>query len=79
MKRKALLVGVGLDGRKGEHRITRGENFWLYGGSERTHTHLQEKAISFNEVLDKRRKKLEDISHEEFDDIAHEIGLRKLS
>ena len=78
MKKKALLIGLGFDGR-GEHvRITKGENFWLYGGSEKTHSHLQEKALSFNEQLEKRRKKLEDITREEFLDIADTIGLKRL-
>jgi len=76
LKRKALLVGLGFDHKDRHLRFTKGENFRLYGGSERTHGRMQEKALSFNEQLGKRRKKLEDISREEFLDIANDIGLR---
>ncbi|MBI1870586.1 MAG: hypothetical protein HYS07_05250 [Chlamydiae bacterium] len=76
-QKKALLVGVGFDHKDKHVRITKGDNFALLGGSEKTHASMQEKAMSFNEQLDKRRKKLEDISREEFEDIAQDIGLIK--
>lgn len=76
MKRKALIIGLGFDARDKHVRITRGDNFRLYGGSEKTHAYMQEKAISFNEELTKRRKTLDEISREEFVDIAHDIGLK---
>lgn len=72
--RKALLLGVGLDGKDGHVRITRGENFRLIGGSDTTHEVLQEKAIKFNEGLKKREKKLEDVTHTELKDLAAEAG-----
>ena len=75
IRKKALLVGLGLDNKDGHVRVTRGENFQLVGGSEETHGTMQEKAIKFNEKLKGRGKRLEDISHDEFHDIAHEIGL----
>ena len=74
-KKKALLLGLGLDNDDGHLRVTRGENFHLVGGSEDTHGTMQEKAVKFNEKLKGRGRRLEDISHEEFRDIAHEIGL----
>lgn len=77
-KEKAVILGVGLDGEKDGVRITRGENFYLYGGSEKTHTVMQEKAMTFNDILGKRKKKLDDLSHEEFLDIADQVGLKKL-
>ena len=54
---------------------TRGENYHLFGGSEETHEVMQETAVKFNEKLCDRGKKLEDISKNEFRDIAYEIGL----
>ena len=36
-KKKAWLLGLGLDGKDGHTRITTGENFKLVGGSEETH------------------------------------------
>ena len=76
-KKKALLLGVGLDGHEEEKRITKGKNFLLAGGSKPTHELMQEKAIKFNEELDRRSKRLEDIEAEEFHEIADRINLRE--
>jgi hypothetical protein len=38
---------------------------------------MTEKAVKINEKLKSRGKQLEEVSHEEFDDIAHEVGLKK--
>ncbi len=37
---------------------------------------MTEKAIKINEKLKARGKKLETVSHEEFNDIAGEVGLK---
>lgn len=74
-QKKAWLLGLGLDSDDGHTRITRGDNFRLVGGSEDTHAVMQEKAVKFNEKLADRGKRLDDISKDEFRDIAHEIGL----
>jgi hypothetical protein len=73
---KALMVGVGLDA-DGHKRVTTGKNFVLAGGSKDTHDEMTEKAIKINEKLAKRGKELHQVSREEFDDIAHEVGLRR--
>jgi seryl-tRNA(Sec) selenium transferase len=75
-KRKAIMLGVGLDS-DGHKRLTTGPNFALVGGSEETHAQMTEKAVKINEKLKSRGKQLEEVSHEEFDDIAHEVGLKK--
>jgi hypothetical protein len=77
MKPKAALLGVGLDS-DGHKRITTGENFALVGGTEATHEAMTEKAIKINEKLKARGKQMESVSREEFDDIAHEVGLRRI-
>jgi hypothetical protein len=77
IKRKATLLGVGLDS-DGNKRITTGPNFALVGGTEETHEQMTEKAIKINERLKERGKQLEEVSHEEFDDIAQEVGLKKM-
>jgi hypothetical protein len=77
LKRKALLLGVGLDS-DGNKRITTGPNFALVGGSQETHEQMTETAIKINEQLKTRGKQLGDVSHEEFDDIAHEAGLKQI-
>ena len=70
------MLGVGLDS-DGHKRLTTGPNFILAGGSEETHEVMTEKAIKINEKLAAKGKQLEDVSHEEFDDIAHSVGLRR--
>ena len=76
-KRKAIMLGVGLDS-DGHKRLTTGSNFALVGGTEETHEQMTEKALKINEKLKARGKKLETVSHEEFSDIAHEVGLKPL-
>jgi hypothetical protein len=75
-KRKAMMLGVGLDS-DGHKRITTGENFALVGGTQETHEAMTEKAIKINEKLKARGKQLESVSREEFTDIAIEVGLNK--
>lgn len=70
------MLGVGLD-HDGHKRMTTGRNFALVGGSQETHEEMTEKAIKINEKLAAKGKQLEDVSREEFDDIAHSVGLRR--
>jgi len=77
-KRKAFLLGLGLDS-DGHKRITRGDNFTLVGGTLETHEVMTEKAIKINEKLKARGKQLEDVGRAEFDEIAQEVGLKKIS
>jgi seryl-tRNA(Sec) selenium transferase len=76
-KRKAVILGVGLDS-DGHKRLTTGPNFALVGGTEETHEQMTEKAIKINEKLKVRGKQLEEVSRDEFDDIAQEVGLKKV-
>jgi hypothetical protein len=75
---RALMLGVGLDS-DGSKRITTGPNFALVGGSQETHEQMTEQAVKINEKLKARGKQLETVTHEEFDDIANEVGLKKFS
>jgi hypothetical protein len=75
-KSKAVMLGVGLDS-DGHKRVTRGPNFALVGGSKDTHEEMTEKAIKINEKLGKKGKSLDNVTPEEFDDIAHAVGLRR--
>ena len=68
----AMLFGLGLDNRDGHKRITKGDNFYLVGGSEETHDRMTETAIKFNEKLSKRGKTLQELSREEFTDLMRE-------
>ena len=75
LQRKVLL-GLGFDSKDGHLRVTKGKNFRLYGGSEETHEVMQEKAIKFNEHLERRSKTLDTIDEKEFREIAQTIGLK---
>ncbi|MFA5145984.1 MAG: hypothetical protein WC515_01180 [Candidatus Omnitrophota bacterium] len=73
---RKVLLGLGFDSKDGHVRITRGKNFRLFGGSHETHEMMQEKAIKFNEQLNKLRKSLDEINDKEFREIARTVGLR---
>ena len=75
-QRKAAILGIGLDS-DGSKRFTTGPNFALVGGSQETHEQMTEKAIKINEKLAAKGKRLEEVSREEFDDIAHSVGLHR--
>ena len=72
-----MMLGVGLDS-DGHKRLTTGPNFALVGGTEETHEVMTEKAVKINEKLKARGKQLEEVSHDEFDVIAHEVGLKSV-
>lgn len=73
---KALMLGLGLDC-DGHKRVTTGPNFALVGGSKETHAVMTEKALKINEKLKSKGKALEDVSREEFDEIAQSVGLQR--
>jgi hypothetical protein len=73
---KAIMVGIGLDS-DGHKRITTGPNFALAGGAQQTHEEMTEKVIKINEKLSAKGKTLEEVTRQEFDDIAHSVGLRR--
>ncbi len=75
-RRKALMLGVGLDS-DGHKRLTTGPNFILAGGTQETHAVMTEKAIKINEKLAAKGKQLEDVTGEEFEEIAHSVGLHR--
>ena len=77
IQKRALLLGLGLDSDDGQKRVTVGKNFLLAGGSKPTHELMQEKAIKFNEELDRRKKNLEDIAPDEFHEIADRIKMHE--
>jgi hypothetical protein len=74
--RTAVMVGLGLDS-DGHKRVTTGDNFVLAGGTQETHDFMTEKAIKINEKLRERGKQLDEVSRQEFDDIAHSVGLKR--
>ena len=41
-----LMLGVGLDNQDGHKRVTKGDNFYLVGGSEETHERMKRRSRS---------------------------------
>ena len=74
-KKKAALLGLGLDNDDEQIRITRGRNFRLFGGSQDTHEQMQEKCIKLNEKLKDRGKELEHLRRKEFLELAAECDM----
>ena len=69
----ATLLGIGLDAQDGHTRLSRGDNFVLYGGSEETHAVMQETATKINEHLDRRGQRLEDVTVGQLREICESI------
>ena len=74
--RKAAILGLAFDAEDGHKRLTRGENFVLFGGSEETHSVMQETAVKINERLDQQGRRLEDVSPRELGQICRDIWSR---
>ena len=70
--KQTMLLGVGFDNQDGHKRVTKGDNFYLAGGSEETHERMTETVIKFNEKLARKGKHLGDLSREEFRDMMRE-------
>jgi hypothetical protein len=47
------------------------------GGTQDSHEAMTEKVVKINEKLAAAGKRLEHISREEFDQLAHSVGLRE--
>jgi len=73
-RKSAALLGLGMDNDDEQTRITRGKNFLLLGGSQETHGVMQETAVKVNEQLDRRGKRLEDVSIVELRDICSDVS-----
>ena len=70
------VLGVGLDGEDGQTRVTRTEEMVLFGGSRETHERMQQTAVRFSEALEKRGKKLPEVSAREAIDLLREAHER---
>lgn len=73
-RKKAHLLGLGLDNKDGHVRITQGEDFTVLSGSEATHEHMQETCIKVGEKLKRRGKRLDDVSTDELRDLIQGSG-----
>lgn len=73
------LLGMGFDGKDGHYRITQGDYFRLIGGSEETHSEMQEKTVRLIETLNKRGKTIITASDREFIETAIDVGMKIFS
>jgi hypothetical protein len=64
------LLGVGLDGKDGHTRITKGPHFVLFGGSSETHERMQEFAVKLGERMKARGKEFGAVTPKELRDLA---------
>jgi hypothetical protein len=71
--KSAALLGLAFDAKDGQTRLTHGRNFFLLGGSHETHAVMQETAVKVNEQLDKRGKRLEDVSISDLCNICRDV------
>jgi hypothetical protein len=67
------LLGIGLDNEDGHTRITKGEDFFLVGGSKETHEKMQDFTIRLTEQLRKRGKRIRSVPIRELRDIADDL------
>jgi hypothetical protein len=67
------LLGLALDGEDGETRITKGDEFVLFGGSSETHERMQDLAVHVTERLAKDGKRISDASLRELRRIVREL------
>lgn len=68
------LLGVGLDGADGHTRITKGDDFVLFGGSAETHEKMQDFTIRLTEKLKQKGKRIRDADAKELRDLAEDLG-----
>ncbi len=73
-RKSAAMLGVGFDADDGQVRLTRGKNYALVGGSEQTHTVMQETAEKINEHVDREGKRLEDLTAGQLREICQQVS-----
>ena len=66
------MIGLGLDNHDGHVRVTQGDNFSIFDGSEETHERMQRTCIKVNEKLARKGKRLADATHAEIRDLLAE-------
>jgi hypothetical protein len=71
-KRVGGLLGVGLDNQDGHKRITKGDDFLLFGGSQETHERMTDIVMRMRERLRKDGKTFGQLSPTEFEDLGRD-------
>jgi len=71
---KPILLGLGFDGDPKHRYFTKGDNFYIAGGSKSTHETMIDNVMRFNHILNKYGKNIDQLSREEYYRIVQEIG-----
>ncbi|MBX6314333.1 MAG: hypothetical protein IRY99_15680, partial [Isosphaeraceae bacterium] len=75
---RAAIIGLGLDGRNGPHRIITGEQCLLVGGSAETQAELLETMLRLKSELERQGRRLGEIPPAELAEIARRIDSPEL-
>jgi hypothetical protein len=75
---RATIIGLGLDGRGGPHRIITGDQCLLIGGSRETHAELLETMLRLESELERTGQRLGDVAPAELAEIALRIDSHEL-
>jgi signal-transduction protein with cAMP-binding, CBS, and nucleotidyltransferase domain len=67
------MIGLGLDSRDCQLRVTDGDNFAVYQGSEKSHRAMREICMQINHILAARGQALSQLSRDEFLKILAEL------
>ena len=68
------LLGFGLDGTDGHKRITKGDDFFLVGGSAETHEKMQDLTIRLTERLKQKGKRIAGADPREIREIVDDLS-----
>lgn len=66
-------MGVGFDAEDGHVRITKGEHYDVFMGSDESHEYIQQLIKKIEDELRKKGMRLDDLSPEEFYDFVLSI------
>ena len=72
-ERIAHILGIGFDHEDGHLRITHGEEFDIYLGSDSSHQEMQELCLKIQRRLTEHGKKLQDLTRAEFRALIEEF------
>jgi len=70
---KSYLLGIGLDQKDENYRVTRSEDFQILGGSERTHRRMQEKILDLEDELARDGRTIANLQPDEYEDVSRRL------
>lgn len=77
-RRRAAIIGLGLDGRGTPHRIISGEECLVLGGSEETHADILETMLRLEVELERIGRPLGEVAPDQLAEIAWRIDSPEL-